>query len=336
MNSLELGADDYLSKPFSPQELIARIQASLRTFTSYIALAETNKRLKKEIDQRKKLEIKNNKLTTQLISAARQAGMADIATSILHNIGNVLNSANISVSIIEHQIKHSKLADLAKSANLLEQNKQNLVHFLTENEQGKHVIHYIHLLAQTWNEDSTLLTHEIFSLTKNMDHIKSIILQQQVLSGHIGFKEHSSISECIEQCLSLNSTPNKQIQITRDYHLDELVLIDRVKLMQIIVNLIKNSLDSLQEQNPSSPHLILGLYKKNKRFFIIEVTDNGVGIAQENKEKLFSYGFTTKKSGHGFGLHASAISAQEMGGSLSVLSKGLKQGASFFLELPYN
>ena len=336
VNSLEIGADDYLSKPFSPQELVARIQASLRTFNDYIAIAETNQRLEKEIDERKKLELKNNELTTQLVSAARQAGMADIATSVLHNIGNVLNSANISVSVLKHQLKHSKLGDLVKLSSLLEANQDNLPNYLTNNEQGKHIIPYLNLLAETWKEDSELLTNEVLALNKNIDHIKNIIIQQQSLSGTIGFQEKIAIPECIEHCIALNLTQSKQIKIVRDYRLDRSVIIDKVKLMQIIVNLIKNSVDALQEYNPSSSQLILRTFGKNDLCFVIEVSDNGIGIAKKNLNKLFSYGFTTKKTGHGFGLHASAISAQEMGGTLSVSSKGIGKGASFILELPYD
>ncbi len=313
VSGLEIGADDYLSKPFSPQELVARIQASLRTFNNYIAIAETNQRLEKEIDERKKLELKNNELTMQLVSAARQAGMADIATSVLHNIGNVLNSANISVSVINHQIKHSKLADLEKLSSLLQEHQHDLSSFLAENDQGKHVVPYVNLLAQTWKEDYEHLTTEVLALSKNIDHIKNIIIQQQSLSGTIGFQEKISVPECIEHCIALNINQNKHIKIIRDYRLEKSVTIDKVKLMQIIVNLIKNGMDAIQEHNPFAPQLILRTFVKNDYGFIIEVSDNGIGIAKNNLDKLFSYGFTTKKTGHGFGLHASAVSAQEMG-----------------------
>ena len=50
--------------------------------------------------------------------------------------------------------------------------------------------------------------------------------------------------------------------------------------------------------------------------------------------RIFTLGFTTRKDGHGFGLHSAALAAAEMGGSLVAESDGLGQGATFTLELP--
>lgn len=68
----------------------------------------------------------------------------------------------------------------------------------------------------------------------------------------------------------------------------------------------------------------------------ITVSDNGVGIAVENLTRIFAHGFTTKKNGHGFGLHSSALAAKELGGSLRASSEGPDRGATFILELPLN
>lgn len=64
------------------------------------------------------------------------------------------------------------------------------------------------------------------------------------------------------------------------------------------------------------------------------VVDNGVGIAPESLERVFEFGYTTKKKGHGFGLYSSALAAKEMNGSLHVQSEGLGKGATCTLELP--
>jgi signal transduction histidine kinase len=66
----------------------------------------------------------------------------------------------------------------------------------------------------------------------------------------------------------------------------------------------------------------------------IIVRDNGVGILPENLTRIFGHGFTTKKDGHGFGLHSGALAAKQMNGALSVQSAGPGKGAAFTLELP--
>jgi signal transduction histidine kinase len=72
----------------------------------------------------------------------------------------------------------------------------------------------------------------------------------------------------------------------------------------------------------------------SKNTLRISVIDNGIGIPAENRTRIFNHGFTTRKDGHGFGLHSGALAATEMGGSLSVHSDGPMTGAAFTLELP--
>jgi signal transduction histidine kinase len=67
---------------------------------------------------------------------------------------------------------------------------------------------------------------------------------------------------------------------------------------------------------------------------VIAVIDTGVGIPPENLERIFSHGFTTRKDGHGFGLHSCALAARDLGGSLQGESAGPGQGATFTLTLP--
>lgn len=335
ISGLDVGADDYLSKPFLPEELIARIQASLRTYYDYVALTQANLKLEQEIEERKKLEYKNNELHNQLVLAARQAGMADIATNVLHNIGNVLNSANISSTMISQYITHSKVSDLEKITLLLQENQDHIGQYLTEDKQGKHLIQYIELLTEHWKKDYKNLITEANLLKHNIDHIKNIITQQQALGSAIGFYEATSIPEVIEHSISLNNTNQKSIDILREYEPLKEVIIDKVKLMQIIVNLIKNSIDSLYESDIQEKQIIVRTFEKNESSFMIQVIDNGLGIKAEHMAKIFTHGFTTKRTGHGFGLHASAVSAQEMGGSLTVSSQGPKAGATFNLLLPY-
>ncbi len=80
--------------------------------------------------------------------------------------------------------------------------------------------------------------------------------------------------------------------------------------------------------------LTLRVRRQDADSVVIEVQDSGVGIQPEVLGRLFEFGFTTKKDGHGFGLHTSAILAKELGGELAAFSEGPGQGARFVLRLP--
>ncbi|MDP1724966.1 MAG: ATP-binding protein [Alphaproteobacteria bacterium] len=358
VDSFQVGADDYLSKPFSAEELKARIGAALRNRQDYLKIEElniqlnktinelsnsksylesSNKELEEEIVLRKILEEKNSKLNSELVIAARHAGMADIAASVLHNIGNALNSVTTSTTFIGQRISTSKTSNLIEISKLLEQHESDMAAFITNDPQGQRIPKYITKLAEMWKTDKEYLTDEINNIQKGITHIKEIINKQNSLSKVLGVNNAIIVPSLIEDALILNKTiySNINISIKRDFNPIKEVVNDRVKLLQILVNLIKNGIESILEKNPEHKEIILSIREKNNTHFDIQLCDNGVGIGKENLEKIFSFGFTTKKEGHGFGLHSSAISIQDMGGNLSVTSDGLGKGATFSITLPY-
>ena len=113
-----------------------------------------------------------------------------------------------------------------------------------------------------------------------------------------------------------------------------LLPLDKARVMQILVNLIRNAGHAMEGMYDASPKLTLKTELTEARQVRISVCDQGVGIAPENLSRIFSHGFTTRKRGHGFGLHSGALAAQEMGGTLTASSPGVGQGATFVLELP--
>ena len=116
------------------------------------------------------------------------------------------------------------------------------------------------------------------------------------------------------------------------------VQVEKQKVLQILVNLMRNARDALVESGRQGPAIDLAhpnRRRSDEKKVVIEVIDNGVGIEEENLTKIFSHGFTTKRHGHGFGLHSSANAAKEMGGNLTAHSDGPGRGAVFTLELPF-
>lgn len=273
----------------------------------------------------------------QTVKLARQTGMAAVASNVLHNIGNILNNITTSASLIEEHIKKSKLTDLNKISELLTLHQHDLSHFMTLDPRGSQLPIYLKTLAIYWQKEQDLLTKELALLTQQIQYIKDIIATQQKFSGPTNFEEIVSITTVLHEALTVVNIDytHHKIKIKKNYAPLKPVRIDRIKLLQILINLIRNAKDSLKEAENKNKLLSINLHLKNKDNFLIQIKDNGIGIPAENLEKIFLHGFTTKKLGHGFGLHASALSAEEMGGTLQVNSAGLGQGATFNLELPY-
>lgn len=299
-------------------------------------LENTNLQLSNEIKEREQAQLMASNLHHKLLLVARSAGMADIITGVLHNIGNILNSIVTSVGCTREKVSHSKYNNLGNLANLFNQNKHRLVEFINQDNKGDKIAEYLLLLAKEWKDENEMLAKELILLEKNINNIVNVIVTQQSLGRLVGMVEQFNLIDTIEDAITLNKAiaDKYNIQFEREFRFAGSVELDRVKLLHIIVNLIKNSIESLVNCNLISKMIIIKTYKLNDTQLVIEVIDNGEGILPENIVNIFTYGFTTKKNGHGFGLHSSALLAAEMGGKLSAKSFGLDKGASFILELP--
>ena len=246
----------------------------------------------------------NESLNQQLLLTARQAGMAEVAASVLHNVGNVLNSVNASSTVICEKINNSKLASLENLSALLNEHKNDLDKFLKEDARGAEIVDYIQLLSSYWIDERKILISELNSMTKNIQHIRSIIATQQDLSRVSEFEQVISIENVIEESILISGIDNEQkvpVNIEKNYEHIKPVLIDKVKLLQILVNLMRNAKESVNA-SANNKKLIKLQIKSNASHFYISISDNGIGIANENLIRIFGYGFTTKKQGHGFGL----------------------------------
>lgn len=301
-------------------------------------LEAANTKLVLEIHERKQMQLKVDSLHKKLILAARRAGMADIASGVLHNVGNILNNVTTSVGVTKEMIENSHVKNLTNLAKILEENRENLVTFLSTDSQGEKILNYINLLAKTLMDENKNVDNEICQLEKYISHIKDVVTMQQSMSSVIGMNESLKVSDVIEDAIMLNKTisENKNIEFTYDIQLTENVKLDRVKLLHILVNLIKNAIESLLETDNTNKHIWISVFKKDDTYFTIEVKDNGGGITPDNLIQIFNYGFTTKATGSGIGLHTSSSFIQEMDGKLYAKSNDPEPGATFIIELPIN
>jgi PAS domain S-box-containing protein len=291
----------------------------------------------RDVTQRKEAETRLGEMHRTLVDVSRQTGMAEVATGVLHNVGNTLNSVNISTTLVTDKLRRSRVTGLAKAIGLLRDHTKDLPAFLTRDAQGQQLPPYLIAVSDELVEERDAMLKEMQSLGQSVEHIKSIVSMQQKHARSAGAVEQVDVPQLIDEALRLHAVSFERlaIRIVRDYADVPHIFVDRHKLLQILINLLSNArhalVDSAQEDKCLRIHVERAAGGERLR---IDVTDNGVGIAAENVARLFTQGFTTKKTGHGFGLHISALAAEEMKGQLSCTSPGPGQGATFTLELP--
>ena len=301
-----------------------------------VQLMATNSDLQIEIARREQAQQALAEMNVQIAVVSRKAGMAEVANSVLHNVGNVLNSVNVSVSLVTERLRDTPIGDLPKVVRLLIANAGDLGTYLTSDPKGRQVPGFLEMLARHWTAEHSELVDEVERLQGNVQHIKDIVTRQQSLSGISGVLEEVYLPSLIDDALAMhdNALRKSRVAVRREFDKMPLAICDRAKLTQILVNLIANAEESLAQTAATERHLTLHTKTNGKRNIEIHVIDDGRGIAPEIRERLFTYGFTTKKNGHGFGLHASALAAQEMGGTLRAHYDDADLGATFIVELP--
>jgi signal transduction histidine kinase len=262
--------------------------------------------------------------------------MAEVATNVLHNVGNVLNSVNVSVAVAEGKIRKSSARRLGKVVALLRQNQENLAEFLTHDEKGQRLIEYLDELVGHLNREEQAILEEFAQLGRNVEHINRIVSMQQNYARVAGVTELVNPLELAEDALRMNSAAYERhsVRVTREFAAVPNILVDRHKAMQILLNLIQNAKHACSSKSMDHRQVTMRVSAVGADRVKFETEDNGEGIPEENLTRIFSHGFTTRKEGHGFGLHSGALAAKEMGGSLTARSGGPGQGAVFTLELP--
>lgn len=293
--------------------------------------------LLREVEGKRHAHAEREELVTQVQEASRRAGMAEVATGILHNVGNVLNSVNVSANVIADSLRRSKVANLAKAGALMREQRNDLANFLGSDPKGKQIPDYLITLSDYLEKERATMLGEVEGLARNVDHIKQIVNMQQDYAKRGGVSEQVELAELVGDAIKVNATAGDTLEIVRDFKATPTVLADRHALLQILVNLISNARHAVNGSGREDKRIVVTLHSidsaDGERAFL-QVRDNGVGISAENLPKVFNHGFTTKKDGHGFGLHSSANTAKQMGGSLTAHSDGPDMGAVFTLELP--
>ncbi len=271
----------------------------------------------------------------QLLESARRAGMAEIATNVLHDVGNVLNSINVSSTLISEKLTSLGISRFAQAAQLIEEHHENFGAYVSHDDRGRHLPQFLVSLSKHMNSMEATILGEVHSLAKCVDHVRDIVACQQLHAGSTEFVVETSVADLVEDALYMNRDSLTRHEIAINYAPLEMetLHVDKRKCLQILVNLISNAKDAIVATGRKDGKITLRVDQEDDKLLIF-VMDNGIGISKENLTQIFVYGFTTRADGHGFGLHGSALAATEMDGKLSCHSDGHGKGATFTLELP--
>jgi signal transduction histidine kinase len=287
---------------------------------------------------RQKLDAEQlDKLNRQLIDVSRSAGMADVATGVLHNVGNVLNSVSVSATVVADRLRQFKIDKLCRAADMITKQNGHLAEFLTTDPKGKLIPEFLRSVSGELAREQTELVAKMKTVGEHIEHIKEIVAMQQNYAKVSGVFENLSVTELVEDALRLNvaAFERHRIELVREFESNvPKVCVDRHKFLQILINLLRNAKHAMEHVTEHHRRMVIRVAAAPPDQVKIVVSDNGIGIPAENLTKIFNHGFTTKKDGHGFGLHSGANGAKEMGGSLAGRSDGPDKGAEFTLILP--
>ena len=272
----------------------------------------------------------------RLIELSRISGMAEVATGVLHNVGNVLNSVNVSAAIISDHLHTSRVSQVGQLVRVLTEHQNELGDFIANDPRGRRVLPYLSKLSLHLEQEREQLGNEAGSLSRHVSHIKEIVAMQQTYARSFGVLERVALSDVMQDALGVSRPSLDRHGIVLGIDVEELPLIttDRHKVLQILLNLMRNAKDATKMSGQPVRQINVSVTRVGEDHVAVRIADNGIGISSENLVRIFSHGFTTKKEGHGFGLHSGALAAKQLGGSLTVESAGLNRGAAFTLELP--
>jgi PAS domain S-box-containing protein len=291
-----------------------------------------------DITERKRMEEEKLQLHEQLLDTSRQLGMAEVATGVLHNVGNVLNSLNVSIGVITDLLKNSMVGDVGRISQLLEKHREDLGAYFSQNPKGKQVPGFLEKLSRQLVEEKRVALLELDRLRENAGHAQQCVAAHQDLANPSGITEPVSLGELIDEALTVNQDVLGMFSINVMQEFQEVpqVIVDKHQVLQILVDVIRNACQAMESVSIKQLIVRVKLIIGPPDSICLEVQDTGSGIPRDDLTRIFGQGYSTKYGGRGLSLHRGALMAKNMGGALRAQSEGAGQGATFFLDLPGN
>ncbi len=264
---------------------------------------------------------------TQLAEASRAAGRSQVASTVIHNVGNVLTNVNSLLDVASDRVEGLRIEPLSKLAERLrcEESGDGLIEATPK---------YLEGLADSLDHDRDTIFQLISTLHDNIRHIHDVIRDQQRHTGHDLDPTRVSVIEVINEAIGCCRARLDQdsIEVNVLCHKDMAVNSDHSLLLQSMINVIGNARNALRDRE-GQRRLSIDVNVEDD-MAVIRFKDNGQGMTEETLNRVFDAHFTTRKSGSGLGLHFCANSIRKLGGTIHAESDGPDRGATFVFQLP--
>ncbi len=273
------------------------------------------------------------------LNQAFAQGRLEVVDTILHNIGNAINSVAVGVDTVYEQLADDELsARLTALGNALEAHQEDLGDYMTNHPQGQRVLPFIQALAADLREVDADLKRTVRRIRDKTTHIVDIVRTQKSYDNLSDNRKDIDLAEAFSSAINVLQDSidkrNIQVEIDCDDAFSE-IRIQESQFHQMIVNLVKNSIEAIDElDEPNEVSFIRIRARSDADSLRIDVADDGIGIGAGQDKTIFSAGYTTKLKGTGLGLHSSANFVIATGGKISASSEGYGKGMTIHIELP--
>jgi len=291
-----------------------------------------------DITERKRMEEEKLQLHEQLLDASRQLGMAEVASDVLHNVGNVLNSINVSIGVVSDLIQKSMVGDVGRISQLFHKHREDLGNFFSTHPKGQQIPAYLEKLSGQLVEEQKRALAELDRLRENAQHAQQCVAAQENVAKPNGLTEPISVIELLEEALAANheQIEKLKIDISREFQEIPQLIVDKHQVLEMMVDVIRNACQAMAMVSMKQLIVRAKIIPGPPDSVCLEVQDSGVGIASEDLIKIFGQGYATRDGGRGMSLHSGALMAKNLGGALRAYSEGMGHGSTFSLELPGN
>jgi PAS domain S-box-containing protein len=287
-------------------------------------------------------DISERQRAEEELAQAYTRGRLEIVDTLLHNIGNAINSVTIGVGTIYENVVDNRLTHrLIALAKAIKMHQDDFADYVQNHPQGQQVGPFITALAEDFMKQDEKLAKTVSRVRDRAEHIADIVRMQKSLGRNSVYRKDINLRKAIGAISKVldDSISKRNIDIRIDCdNAPEEIRTQESQFHQMLINLVKNSVEAIDELAVSgglneTPFIEVRCYVESD-LFVLEVTDNGIGIEKDDFESILEAGYTTRELGSGLGLHSIANFASQCGGEVYPLSEGIGKGATIRVMLP--